>query len=1229
MKMHGWIGLLSLTSLFVACAPSGGSLNPPNNFVGLASPAPSISLSWNAVAGASGYVLERKSPDGNYSQISSQSTTTYTDPSLSFDTPFSYRLKATNGPISSPWVEQTLTTPTQSPINFAVAEATPTSLTLTWDPISGATGYRLERANGSNLSTWTLRPLSAGSLPNRYTDTDIQPAASYTYRLSALNAGGASQTVSLSFSNLAPGNFQAQSPANQSGSGRNINLSWEAASGATGYALQRRIGSGAFEDLAGASNLSTLSYTDSTVTTGTSYTYRIRALTDKGFGPWVESNSLTTSGTAVTPGAPTNLSATASSNPKQINLTWEAPTPNNATGYSIQRSTGNSGSFSSIGTSISTGFTDSTLEWGTAYSYRVVANNAAGNSPASNTATASTLAAPGAPTGFVGSPTSATSINLSWSAPTSGGTPSGYQIERRIYSSNDPGTILSINGTSYTNTVLTANTSYTFTLTALNPAGSSTPVSVVVSTPSNSPNPTGLFAKPLSTTAIRIVWQALSGATNYTVERSSDGSNFTQISTNPLTNLYFDDASVGGSGPYTYRVKAQINGQYGTGTTLAVPLTPPNAPSGIYALAQGEGNGSGGFTNRSWMSTRVGWNPSSGGGPVGYYELQRLGPSGSWERVFPETYSGADAEANPPSRDYEGHLPTTLFGDVGSQGAPLQAGVSYQYRVRAVSPFGSSGWSSTASATLPGASSPSVAGCKAGSSNQGSLGCFGAVFDWPHVATHGAVLSNGKVITFHSRDADGTASNPDFNNQSLHDHTLVTVWDPANGSFTRADNPNTDLFCAGFVSGADGRFYTTGGNLGSSKANGQGYYSGSRHTDIFDPISQTWSKGPDMTDGRWYPSTITLSDGRLLTIGGNGSGVPSVTSDRMANPIPEIWNTSSGTLTRLSGASTNSNFGGLGGFEHYYPWIHQAPNGMVFLSGSQMAMGYLDTSGSGSWVALSQRDNVWRSYGTSVMFRPGEVAVFGGGTPAKNSVTMMQLQSNNTTVVKRSANSMLVSRTHLNGTLMADGKVFINGGNTNGANYDPTPANADPQRQSEIWTPPTPGWATRSDDSSAANDGSFAKGPTAQIRRFYHSIALLLPDATILTAGSGACGGCTGLNQLNAEIYYPAYLFNADGSPATRPVITAIPGTVSYNSSFAMSTDQTSISRVTMLKLGSATHAFNMGQGFIELSFSAGTGGQINVNAPQSGNLAPPGHYMLFVFDPNGVPSVAKIIKVQ
>ena len=136
----------------------------------------------------------------------------------------------------------------------------------------------------------------------------------------------------------------------------------------------------------------------------------------------------------------------------------------------------------------------------------------------------------------------------------------------------------------------------------------------------------------------------------------------------------------------------------------------------------------------------------------------------------------------------------------------------------------------------------------------------------------------------------------------------------------------------------------------------------------------------------------------------------------------------------------------------------------------------------------------------------------------------------------------------------------------------------------------------------------------------------------MLSAGGGVCDVCDQVGYLgkNAEVFTPPYLFKKDGSGelAPRPVITSAPRWVAYNAPFSISTpDAASITKMALVRLGAVTHSVNMEQRYIPLSFNA-NGGTLTATTPANANIAPPGVYMLFVINSDGVPSVAKMMWV-
>jgi Domain of unknown function (DUF1929) len=164
--------------------------------------------------------------------------------------------------------------------------------------------------------------------------------------------------------------------------------------------------------------------------------------------------------------------------------------------------------------------------------------------------------------------------------------------------------------------------------------------------------------------------------------------------------------------------------------------------------------------------------------------------------------------------------------------------------------------------------------------------------------------------------------------------------------------------------------------------------------------------------------------------------------------------------------------------------------------------------------------------------------------------------------------------------------------------------------------------------------------------RGYHSVALLLPDGRIMIGGGGNCAKCQP-DQNNVEYYKPPYLFKSTGSGGqtevtSRPEITSVTNTsgtpidlntsIGYGEKLKITANLADtgkpIARVTMIKLGAVTHARNFDQNFNELSFTTG-GTSLTATVPSVAAWATPGHYMIFAIDTDGVPSIAKIIKLQ
>jgi Domain of unknown function (DUF1929)/Bacterial Ig domain len=455
------------------------------------------------------------------------------------------------------------------------------------------------------------------------------------------------------------------------------------------------------------------------------------------------------------------------------------------------------------------------------------------------------------------------------------------------------------------------------------------------------------------------------------------------------------------------------------------------------------------------------------------------------------------------------------------------------------------------------------------------VGQWGPVVDWPVIGVHVALLPNGKVLAYDSIGDNATETYP------VQDHTRATVWDPVTGTQTPVNvDTGFNIFCSGLAHLIDGRMFMAGGNKDQQ-------LNGIVQTHFFDPATNSWTLGPNMAAGRWYPTVTPLNNGEML-----------ITSGRVNTP--EV-RTLAGNLRSLSTASLSLPL---------YPWMDVAPNGLAFYSGPDQTLRALNPSGTGSWQTFGQRDSINRDYGGHAIFDIGKMLVAGGGSSTKDARVV---DFNGPTPQVSSTAPMAFGRRQHNLTVLADGSVLATGGNSSGASLVDLNAGVYP---AELWSPATGQWRTLA---------------SMQVTRQYHSTALLLPDGRVLSAGGGICGTCDTVGYLakNAEIFSPPYLFQADGTLAPRPSIDAAPASTTYGATMAIGTpDPASISKVALIRLGAVTHSNNMEQRYIPLSFTPGAT-TITATAPDNSNIAPPGIYMLFILDANGVPSLARMVSVQ
>ena len=477
-------------------------------------------------------------------------------------------------------------------------------------------------------------------------------------------------------------------------------------------------------------------------------------------------------------------------------------------------------------------------------------------------------------------------------------------------------------------------------------------------------------------------------------------------------------------------------------------------------------------------------------------------------------------------------------------------------------------------------------------------GEFGILHSWPLMPIAMMLLPDGRVLAYGSGANGDQGANLDY-----------LVWDPSSGigndAFEMLPNTtHTDIFCA-----AQALIPSTGHALilgGDAKVNNVRNY-GNSDVNIFDPVAETLVRQTQsMAFKRWYATVVTLPNGEHVVLGGRDSKNFAGTTTSPPIPptvatyssTPEV-RTADGNWRQLSSATSDAAYG-ENGASWSYPKAWLNPQGGIFIVAHSGLMFKLDPSGFGNLSQYSKTTLVSYARMSSVMYAPGRIL----SLRRDRSAVSININGLGEPVVT-SAGTLDKDRQYGSLTVLADGRVWANGGSSTG--NDLVGAALD----SELWDPKTNAWIATA---------------SAAVARLYHSTSLLLVDGTVITGGGGRPGP---IPQLNGEIYYPPYLFKKDGSGqfADRPVIIDAPTTmIGWNQEFSVEASE-SISRVTLVRAGAATHNFNQETRFFDLRIPK-KGTILNLRTPASSKVAPPGFYLLYAWNAAGVPSIAKIIHI-
>jgi len=446
-----------LVLAFSTC-DDGTKPSPPSVPTGIstvATSSSSITVSWDAVDNADGYnVYRSSSASDTYTLIGTPSTASYTDTGLSGSTTYYYKISANNSAGESSQsivVSATTFVPIPDTPTDVNATATSTSsITVSWAAVSGATEYYVYR---SSSATGTYTRVGTSSTAS-YTNTGLSGSTTYYYKVSAYNNSGESfHSLMVSATTMldTPTGVSAEAISSSS-----IKISWTAVSNADGYYVYRSsYSTSTYTYQVGTS--STTSYTDTDLSAGNTYYYKVSA-----YNNLEESSQSSYASWTFIPSTPTGVSATGSG--AVLTVGWNAVL--GATGYRVYFHMNST--ITLLETIPTTSYTNYTFGYtgGMTGYITVTAYNSAGESARSSLTTI--IYPPSTPTKVNAMGTSSSSITISWDA-VSGA--AGYRVYRSPSISGTYTQIGTSSTTSYIDTGLSANTYYNYKISASNIAG--------------------------------------------------------------------------------------------------------------------------------------------------------------------------------------------------------------------------------------------------------------------------------------------------------------------------------------------------------------------------------------------------------------------------------------------------------------------------------------------------------------------------------------------------------------------------------------------------------------------------------------------------------------------------------------------------------------------------------------------------------------------------------------
>lgn len=477
-----------------------------------------------------------------------------------------------------------------------------------------------------------------------------------------------------------------------------------------------------------------------------------------------------------------------------------------------------------------------------------------------------------------------------------------------------------------------------------------------------------------------------------------------------------------------------------------------------------------------------------------------------------------------------------------------------------------------------------------------AIGQWSTPFTVPISGVSAVMLHTGKVL-FWSYDP-AHWGDPDASNTGL-----TYLFNPTTREGQFLSTPE-NIWCGGHTLLSDGRVFTAGGNLrypDPTAPAGTTGWQGDLSTYTFNPISLAWIKQPEMKSGRWYPTATQLSDNRVVITSGYNE-----TGNQQINAGVEVFTPSAG----MNGVGTITQVG-TKAISGLYPFQYLLPSGQMLQAGQAYTNSYLLNPSNWTWT---RTPNMIASHtGNS----NGITYVDATATPAKQIIMLAGSSAGASNNEYMDANYPMAGwqpypkwirgRHNSNTVILVDGTLLTVGGNTQSSNYGGTLFSA------ELYNKPA------SDTTGAWNEVAPNTIPAA-----YHSSALLLPNGTVMLSQDDKNRTVEAAANHKVQIYSPPYLFKG-----ARPTMSA-PNTATRGQTIAITGNAATgrtITRAVLVAPGSTTHGNDMHQRYINLPVTV-SGTSVAAQVPASASLVPPGYYMLFILDSEGVPSIAKFIRI-